>query len=469
MFKVIAAILLSIICFSALGDENDSITVAKQAESLSTISLQPLEHATIKIKVPRIEDGVNVAVDCDQACSDLVRFSSKSGKIRNESVDFSVVAQGKIGSQVITFRIDKASYQAKIDVTMPHFSLTVKGAAPDGKPFDLMIDQVNAVSVEVKKGDEPVADGTYVEASVQNAHGLSDDALSFTDKEVRTKGGLATFHLKPKVEDGTATVQFKVKDSDSTAELNVKTSSISYYQALVQKVTDQLFGYIAILAAIGTAAFGLLEALKWGDRIKGYVQALLFVEHLKQPQSTEAVPGIIHIWMNDKNTDADVEKIETDIIASAYGVFDESRRKIFHRQKIETIVSSTVTACEKVLDGAEMGRQNLLAFINDACPMVPIGTDPDKLKKELDRRKANLKAYFEAVQVDIAARWAGYNQLAAMVLSVILTVIIAWTSGALSGYSVETVVLAFVGGLFAPFAKDIKTNAGSLIGKLTSS
>jgi hypothetical protein len=446
----IIAVVLLVTNPSAAEDKAEYIIGISKDEGPSTvISLQPLQQVQLKVEVKnkaktdeKVKDGTKVTTECDLKCAELISIEQSSAPTRDGYAMFTITAYDKAGTQILYFNADGVKrVPVKINVIKPTYTLTIKGAEP-GRARDLKIGEDNLIEVEVKEGNAPISDGAEVQAIIRK-----DEQLFFEGTVINkatTKNGVATFHLTPKDVNGTTTIRFQIQDS--FAELKVNISRLSFYQSIVEKTVNQLLGYIAILAAIGTVSMGLLEAFKWNDFIKGKTQGWFLRRHL---------------------TTKTANAIAENIIAITYGMCDELRKKLFYRQSSENIILQTNEACEQIIKGIETGDA-LKDFIDIACPpTIPI-PPPDKEEQEKQRRIENLKAYFNAVQLDMNARWKFWNQVAATVISVLiigLTLLHYYPSV----HSVKIFVLSFFGGLLAPMAKDFANSAASIINKLKGS
>lgn len=451
----IIAVVLLVTNPSAAEDKAEYIIGISKDEGPSTvISLQPLQQVQLKVEVKnkaktdeKVKDGTKVTTECDLKCAELISIEQSSVPTRDGYAMFTITAHEEAGSHILSFSADGVkSVPVKINVTKPTYTITIKGAEP-GKARDLKIGEDNLIEVEVKEGNASITDGAEVQAIIGN-----DERRFFEGTVINkatTKNGVATFHLTPKDVNGIATIRFQIQNS--FAELKVNISRLSFYQSIIEKTVNQLLGYIAILAAIGTVSMGLLEAFKWNDFIKGITQEKFFRRNL--------------IIKTDEEKDKKVtDEIAKNIIEAAYGMCNELRQKLFYRQSSENIILQTNGACDQIIKGIETGEA-LKDFIDKACP--PIGSAQDK-EEENKRRIENLKAYFDAVLVDMNDRWKFWNQVFATLISVLiigLTLLHYYPSV----HSVKIIVLSFFGGLLAPMAKDFTNSASSIINKLKGS
>lgn len=422
------------------------IGISKDEGPSTVISLQSLQQAKLKVEVKnkakaddKVKDGTNVTTVCDPKCAELITIEQSSMPTRDGHAIFTITAKDRAGSQILSFNADGIkTVPVKINVIKPTYTMTVKGTEA-GKARDLKIGEDNLIEVEIKEGNAPVTDGVEVQAIIEK-----DDQRFFKDTisyKAKTKNGIAAFHLTPKDVNATATIGFKLKDS--VVDLKVNISRLSFYQAIVEKTVSQLLGYIAILAAIGTVSMGLLEALKWNDFIKGITQGLFFRRYLK-------------------TTTADVRAIAENIIEAAYGRCGTLGKKLFYRQSPEEIIKQTKAACNDVIKGLETDKPELQKFIDEACSQ---NTSVKDQTKEPERRIENLNTYFDAVLVEMNARWKFWNQVAATVISVF---IIGYSLAHFypSVHCLKVFALSFFGGLLAPMAKDFTNSASSIISKL---
>lgn len=442
---LLASIILLLFTNSPLAKTNQDYSISLTKPNVSTVELEALQQGQIIIKLDNKEnqqdskllEDVIVKADCDLNCAELISVKEKSVQAMEGYAIFTITAKDKAGIGIILFDADGArALPVTITVTKPSYTLNVKDTDLS-KGRELNILGENIIEVEVKKGTTPIHDGAEAEAIIMKGQGLFEEPPI---QKTTTKSGKAIFRLTPKNEDGTAVIRFQI--GDSFTDLKVYMSHPSFYKSIIQKAVSQIFDYAVMLAAIGVVAMALLQLIKWNDFIKGKVQSLFFRRYLPR-----------------ESRDAIIE----DVIRAAYGRYNELTAKLFFRQEPEEIIAQTKLACEQRINDLEAGDA-LEDFIDKACPMNESAQDKTK---EIERRIANIKAYFDAIQIDMAAKWALCNQVTAALISVlIIGISLAFLYQDQS--QIKIFALSFFGGLLAPLAKDFSNSIADITSKLKS-